>query len=114
MSYSVQMDFRGTSACLIKILIYVNGFSFFQGIVPWGWGGKNIYLFIYLFKLKGYGWVVDVFSVFLFMEQIKSSFLLPRWISSWCVWKGFRVYQEILQEMMSQREKGQFSHTYIW
>ena len=73
-----------------------------------------IYLFIYLFKLKGYGWVVDVFSVFLFMEQIKSSFLLPRWISSWCVWKCFRVYQEILQEMMSQREKGQFLHTYIW
>ena len=48
MSYSVQMDFRDTSACLLKILIYVNGFSFFQGIVLWGWGGKNVYLFIYL------------------------------------------------------------------
>ena len=110
MSYSVQMDFRDTSACLIKILIYVNGFSFFQGIVLWGWGGKNVYLF----KLKGCGWVVDVFSVFLFIEQIKSSFLLPRRISRWCAWKCFRVYQEILQEMMSQQEKGQFSYTYIW
>ena len=110
MSYSVQMDFRDTSVCLIKILIYVNGFSFFQGIVLWGWGGKNVYLF----KLKGCGWVVEVFSVFLFIEQIKSSFLLPRRISRWCAWKCFRVYQEILQEMMSQREKGQFSHTRIW
>ena len=112
MSYSVQMDFRGTSACLIKILIYVNGFSFFQGIVPWGWGGKNIYLFIYLFKLKIYGWVVDVFSVFLFIEQIKS-YSLDGFLADVhenvleCIKRSFKKW--CLNE-----QKGLFSHTYIW
>ena len=33
---------------------------------------EEVKIFIYLFKLKSYGWVVDVFSVFLFIEQIKS------------------------------------------